>query len=322
MAFYLVTGGAGFIGSNLVKALLERGDQVRVLDNLSTGKRENLNFIAQAGTSRFELMEENICDIEMCRKACTDVEYVLHHAALGSVFRSIDNPIETHEVNVSGTLNLLVASREAKVRRFVYASSSSVYGDVSSSSEEIIPKQEGMTPRPKSPYAVSKLASEYYAQVFYHLYGLETVILRYFNVFGERQDPNSIYSAVIPKFTQSLLNRKPPTIYGDGEQSRDFTYVGNVIQANLKACEAPSVVAGEVMNIACSERVSINQLYQKLAHTTGQNYPPLYVQLRPGEVRHSLADITKAKKLLGYTPEVNWENGLVRTVNWFTSCLP
>ena len=322
MAFYLVTGGAGFIGSNLVKALLEQGDQVRVLDNLSTGKRENLNFIAQAATSRFELMEEDICDIEICRKACTDVEYVLHHAALGSVFRSIDNPIETQEVNVTGTLNLLVASREAKIRRFVYASSSSVYGDVSSSPGEIIPKQEGMTPRPKSPYAVSKLASEYYAQVFYHLYGLETVILRYFNVFGERQDPNSIYSAVIPKFIQSLLNRKPPTIYGDGEQSRDFTYVGNVIQANLKACKASSVVAGEVINIACSERVSINQLYQKLAHTTGQNYPPLYAQSRPGEVRHSLADITKAKKLLGYTPEVDWENGLVKTINWFTSCLP
>jgi len=322
MAFYLVTGGAGFIGSNLVKALLERGDQVRVLDNLSTGKRENLNFIAQAATSRFELMEEDICDIEICRKACTDVEYVLHHAALGSVFRSIDNPIETQEVNVTGTLNLLVASREAKIRRFVYASSSSVYGDVSSSPGEIIPKQEGMTPRPKSPYAVSKLASEYYAQVFYHLYGLETVILRYFNVFGERQDPSSIYSAVIPKFTQSLLNRQLPTIYGDGEQSRDFTYVGNVIQANLKACKASSVVAGEVINIACSERVSINQLYQKLAHTTGQNYPPLYAQPRPGEVRHSLADITKAKKLLGYTPEVDWENGLVKTINWFTSCLP
>jgi nucleoside-diphosphate-sugar epimerase len=321
MAFYLVTGGAGFIGSNLVKELLERGEQVRVLDNFSTGKKENLIFASRSGVSRFELIEGDICDLETCRKTCKGVEYVLHHAALGSVFRSIDNPIETQEVNVKGTLNLLVASREAKVKRFIYASSSSIYGDVSSSSDEIVPKHEGMNPWPKSPYAISKLASEYYAQVFYHLYGLETVILRYFNVFGERQDPNSIYSAVIPRFIKSLLKGQAPTIYGDGEQSRDFTYVGNVVQANLKACTAPAGVAGEVMNIACGKRVSINQLYRKLSQIIGRDYPPLYTQPRPGEVRHSLADITKAKGLLGYQPEDDLESGLLKTVTWFKSFL-
>jgi nucleoside-diphosphate-sugar epimerase len=319
MTFYLVTGGAGFIGSNLVKELLQRGEQVRVLDNFSTGKRENLDFTLGSGESRFELMEGDIRDIEICRKACVDIDYVLHQAALGSVFRSINNPIETQEVNVHGTLNLLLSSRESKVKRFIYASSSSVYGDVSSSSEEIIPKQEGMNPRPKSPYAISKLASEYYAQVFYHLYGLETVILRYFNVFGERQDPNSIYSAVIPRFIKSLLNQQAPTIYGDGEQSRDFTYVENVIQANLKACKTSIPVAGEVINIACGERVSINQLYQKLAHIIGRDYPPLYTQPRPGDVRHSLADIGKAKELLGYEPEDDLTSGLLKTVTWFKS---
>jgi nucleoside-diphosphate-sugar epimerase len=320
MAFYLVTGGAGFIGSNIVNELHARGDRVRVLDDFSTGKRENLKMVLHSGSSRFELIEGNICDLEICRNACKDVDYVLHHAALGSVFRSIDNPLETHEVNVKGTLNMLVASREAKVKRFIYASSSSVYGDVSSSSGEIIPKQEGMNPCPKSPYAVSKLASEYYAQVFYQLYGVEAVILRYFNVFGERQDPYSIYSAVIPRFIKSLLSGQSPTIYGDGEQSRDFTYVGNVIQANLKACKVSAAVAGEVMNIASGERVSINQLYQKLSHLIGQDVPPLYAQPRPGEVRHSLADITKAKELLEYRPEVDWRGGLMKTVQWFKSC--
>jgi len=319
MTFYLITGGAGFIGSNLVKELLQRGDRVRVLDNFSTGKKENLDFTLGSGASRFELMEGDIRDIEICRKACVDIDYVLHQAALGSVFRSINNPIETQEVNVHGTLNLLLSSRESKVKRFIYASSSSVYGDVSSSSEEVIPKQEGMNPRPKSPYAISKLASEYYAQVFYHLYGLETVILRYFNVFGERQDPNSIYSAVIPRFIKSLLNQQPPTIYGDGEQSRDFTYVENVIQANLKACKTSIPVAGEVINIACGERVSINQLYQKLAHIIGRDYPPLYTQPRTGDVRHSLADIGKAKELLGYEPEDDLTSGLLKTVTWFKS---
>jgi nucleoside-diphosphate-sugar epimerase len=319
MAFCLVTGGAGFIGSNLVEELLKRGDEVRVLDNFSTGKRENLDFASRSGISRFELIEGDICDIEICRKACEKIDYVFHHAAIGSVYRSIDNPIETQEVNVNGTLNLLTASREAKVRRFIYASSSSIYGDLPSPPEEVTPKQEGMNPMPKSPYAISKLAGEYYAQVFYHLYGLETVILRYFNVFGERQDPHSIYSAVIPKFIKSLLHKESPTIYGDGEQSRDFTYVGNVIQANIKACKAPNAVAGEAMNIACGERVTINQLYLKLTHIMECDYPPIHAQPRLGEVRHSLADITKAKELLNYKPNVDLESGLLKTVNWFKS---
>jgi nucleoside-diphosphate-sugar epimerase len=320
MAFYLVTGGAGFIGSNIVHELYARGDRVRVLDDFSTGKRENLNMFFGSDPSRFELIEGNICDLEICQKACTNIDYVLHHAAIGSVFRSIDNPIETHEVNVKGTLNMLTASREAEVKRFIYASSSSVYGDLPSSPEETIPKHEGMNPHPKSPYAISKLASEYYAQVFYQLYGMETVILRYFNVFGERQDPLSIYAAVIPRFIKSLLSGKSPTIYGDGEQSRDFTYVGNVIQANLNACQTSAAVAGEVINIACGECVSINQLYQMLSHLIGQDVLPIYSQPRSGEVRHSLADITKARELLGYRPEIDFKSGLMKTVTWFKSC--
>lgn len=321
MDLYLITGGAGFIGSNLALELYKMGEKVRILDNFSTGKKENLEELLHADSSRFELIEGNICNLETCQFACKDVDYVLHHAALGSVYRSIDNPLETNEVNVKGTLNMLVASKEARVKRFIYASSSSVYGDLTSPSGEMIKKDEKMIPQPKSPYAVSKLAGEYYAQVFYKLYGLKTIIFRYFNVFGERQDFDSIYSAVIPKFIKALLSGEPPVIYGDGEQSRDFTYVKNVIQANLKACKAPESVAGEVMNIASGKNISINQLYQSLSSLIPPKIEPQHASPRPGEVRHSLADITKARKLIGYNPESDSEEGLLKTIAWFKSAL-
>jgi len=322
MSLYLITGGAGFIGSNLVEALLKQGEDVRVLDNFSTGKEENLTFIndLKLPSSRFALLRGDICDLSSCRRACEKVDFVLHQAALGSVPRSIDDPITTNEVNIKGTLNLLVAARDAKVKRFIYASSSSIYGDIESSGlneKEITAKIESQSPNPQSPYAITKLTGEYYCRIFCKIYKLETISLRYFNVFGQRQDANSAYAAVIPKFITSLLNDQSPTVYGDGEQSRDFTHIDNIVQANCNACRAPKEALGKAINIACGTRITINQLYFKLCEFMNKTIKPLYLPPRAGDVKHSLADIRKANNLLRYDPQVNVLTGLRRSTEWF-----
>jgi len=306
---FLITGGAGFIGSHLVERLVRDGQHVRVLDNLSTGKWENIEpFLAAV-----EFITGDIRDLKVVQQAVEGVDYVLHQAAVPSVPRSVKDPLVTNSANVDGTLNILIAARDAGVKRVVYASSSSVYGDT-----PILPKREEMRPTPRSPYAVSKLAGELYCQVFYHVYGLETVALRYFNVFGPRQDPKSQYAAVVPKFITALLRGEPPTIFGDGEQSRDFTYVENVVEANLLAAKAPGV-AGQVFNIACGERLTVNQLAAILSEIIGVNLEPEHVPPRPGDVRYSLADISKARKLLGYEVKVDVREGLEQTVKWYRS---
>lgn len=308
---YLVTGGAGFIGSHLVERLCKERQKVRVIDNLSTGKKGNIAPFM----NEIEFIEGDIRDLELVRRVMKGVDYVLHQAAVPSVPRSIKDPLTTNTVNVQGTLNVLLAARDAGVKRVIYASSSSVYGNTST-----LPKHEDMRPEPRSPYAVSKLAGECYCKVFYHVYGLETVVLRYFNVFGPRQDPESQYAAVIPKFIMALLRGEPPMIFGDGEQSRDFTYVENVVEANLLAAKAPDV-AGEVLNIACGERISINQLVAILGEIIGTKIKPMYAPPRPGDVRHSLADISKAQRLLGYQVKVDLLEGLRRTVEWYKHVL-
>ncbi|HIE53210.1 MAG TPA: SDR family oxidoreductase, partial [Armatimonadetes bacterium] len=304
---YLVTGGAGFIGSHLVEELVRRGEQVRVVDNLSTGRAENL----APWREDIEFLEGDLSDPAVAQRAVEGVDYVLHQAALPSVPRSVEDPRASHEANVTGTLNLLLAARDAGVKRVVYAGSSSAYGDTPT-----LPKHEAMPPAPLSPYAASKLAGEYYCRVFHKVYGLETVVLRYFNIFGPRQDPTSQYAAVIPKFITALLRGDLPTIYGDGEQSRDFTYVRNVVEANLLACTAPAAV-GEVINVATGTRFTINELFARLRELCGCEVEPLYAPPRPGDVRHSQADIGKAERLLGYRPVVSFREGLKLTVDWF-----
>lgn len=303
----LVTGGAGFIGSHLVRALLARGERVRVLDNFSTGKRENLAAVA----TQVETVEGDLRDSQACVEACRDVETIYHLGALGSVPRSIDDPLTTNAVNVLGTLNMLVAARECRVRRLVFSSSSSVYGDTPT-----LPKHEEMRPSPRSPYAVSKLAAEEYCRAFAKTYGLETVALRYFNVFGPRQDPGSQYAAVIPRFLTALQERRRPTIYGDGEQSRDFTYVSNVVDANLLAGDAHGV-AGEVFNIACAEQISVREMLERMARMMGTEADPEYRDERKGDVKHSRAAIEAARERLGYRPSVLFDEGLSRTVAAF-----
>lgn len=300
MERFLVTGGAGFIGSNIVEKLVQAGHKVRVLDNFSTGRRGNIVHLLP----KIELVEGDIRDLEICRRAVKGVDFVLHQAALPSVQRSIEDPLTTFQVNALGTLNLLVASKEANVKRFIYASSSSVYGD-----SPKLPKKEDMATFPLSPYAVSKLAGENLCKAFYKSYGLPTVCLRYFNVFGPRQDPNSPYSAVIPRFISALLNGKPPVIYGDGEQTRDFTYIDNVVEANLLACFKEGI-EGEVFNIACGEETSVNQLFYTLRELTGKYIEPNYAPPRPSEVRRSVADISKARQLLGYRPNIGIKEAL------------
>jgi len=311
LARYLVTGGAGFIGAHLVDRLLHDGHGVRVIDNLSTGKKENI----EPFLDKIEFIKGDIRNLELVHRAMEGVDYVLHEAAVPSVPRSVKDPLTTNSANVEGTLNILIAAHDIGVKRVVYASSSSVYGDTPT-----LPKDEGVRPEPRSPYAVSKLAGELYCQVFHQVYGLETVALRYFNVFGPRQDRESQYAAVVPKFITALLRGEPPTIFGDGEQSRDFTYVENVVEANLLAAKAPDV-AGEVFNIACGERITVNELARLLSQTVGApaELTPQSAEERPGDVRHSLADVSSARTRLGYEPKVNTKEGFERTVEWFKS---
>jgi nucleoside-diphosphate-sugar epimerase len=305
MATYLVTGGAGFIGTHLVGELVSRSEEVRVLDNLVTGLRRNLDPFS----GRIQLYEGNVDDAALVARAIQGVDYVLHQAALGSVPRSVDDPSATHAANLSGTLVLLDAARKARVRRFVYASSSSVYGD-----SDQLPKVETMPALPLSPYAVTKLGGELYCRVFHQIYGLETVSLRYFNVFGPGQRPDSEYAAVLPRFMAAARQGEAPVIYGDGRQSRDFTFVENVIQANLLSCTAPSSAAGQAFNIACGESFTLLDLLREMESLSGIKLEPRFEAARKGDVKDSLAGIQKAKDLLAYRPAVSFREGLRRTL--------
>lgn len=307
----LVTGGAGFIGSHIATALVDRGDQVVVLDNLSTGKQQNLEHLE----GRIRFIQGELQDREAVKEALQGAEVVFHQAALASVPRSVAAPLDTHDACVTGTLNLLDLARAAGVRRVIYAGSSSAYGD-----QPFLSKRETDLPRPLSPYAAAKLAGEYYLQAFTATYGLETVTIRYFNVFGPRQDPNSEYSAVIPKFVTAVLRGERPTIYGDGTQSRDFTYIDNVVSGNLAAADAPNV-AGRVINVACGEQFSLLQLMDSINRVLGTNIQPLFAERRAGDIKSSLADISLAQQLLGYQPLVTFDEGLRRSIKYYQSLI-
>src|SRR5438105_1375435 len=309
MALYLITGVAGFIGSSLARAVLAQGDQVRGIDNFSTGSRENIAEIL----NQIDFREADLLNIDAMHEACRGADYVFHEAAIPSVPKSVLDPLGSNRANVDGTVHLLIAARDAKVKRVVYAASSSAYGDTPT-----LPKHEDMPPNPISPYAVAKLASEYYMVSFYRCYGLETVCLRYFNIFGPRQDPTSPYSGVLAKFITQMLKGEQPTILGDGKQSRDFTYVDNAVDANLLACKAPGKeVAGCVFNVATGRRVDLNETFQIPKKLTGYPGSVTYGPERAGDVKHSLADLSRAKKHLGYTPKVDFEEGLRRTIDWY-----
>jgi len=311
MAVYLITGIGGFIGSSLAHELLQRGERVRGIDNFSTGKRENLAQILE----QIDFREADMLDLDAMKSACSGVDYVLHQAAIPSVPKSVQDPIGSNRANVDGTVNVLVAARDARVKRVIYAASSSAYGDTPT-----LPKHEGMTPDPISPYAVAKLASERYMISFYRCYGLETVALRYFNIFGPRQDPSSPYSGVLAKFITQMLGGERPTIFGDGEQSRDFTYIDNAVEANLLACTAPAPqAAGKVFNVATGRRVTLNETFKALQGLTSFSGSPIYGEERGGDIKHSLADISLAEEHLGYKPKVDFEDGLRKTVDWYRS---
>jgi UDP-glucose 4-epimerase len=304
---FLVTGGAGFIGSNICRKLVSQGCFVRVIDNLITGKKSNLSDIFD----RIEFVEADMGDETVARSAMKNVDVVLHQGALPSVPRSVDDPAATHKHCVDATFTLLLAARDAGIKRFVYASSSSTYGDTPT-----LPKVETIPPSPLSPYAVGKLVGEYYCSVFYQVYGLDTISLRYFNIFGPYQDPTSEYAAAIPAFVKAMLNDKSPTIYGDGQQSRDFTYIDNVVEANLLAAKAKQT-KGDVVNIACGSAVTVNAIIDAINDLLGKNIKPTYTDPRPGDVKHSLADITLAKKLIGYEPIIPFQQGLDKAISWY-----
>ncbi len=312
---YLITGGAGFIGSNLAEEVLRRGHQVRVLDNFSTGKRKNLEIVRQSldVDGRLQVYEGDLCHYHTVQDAVQGVDFVLHQGALPSVPRSMRDPLVSNEVNVTGTLNLLHAANKAGVKRLVYASSSSVYGN-----NPILPKVETMCPMPRSPYAVSKLSAEQYCQVFNEMYSLETVALRYFNVFGPRQDLESLYGAVIPKFIAAAIQDEVATVHGDGLQSRDFTYISNVVEANILACEAPEA-AGKVLNVSCGERYTLIDLISALESLFSKPIRRQHVEARPGDVKHSQASIEQARMILGYEPIVDFHEGLKRTIDWYSA---
>lgn len=305
---YLVTGAAGFIGSHLVEELLKRGQEVVGLDNFLTGHRHNV----EPFLDKIDFIEGDIRDLETCQRAMLGVDHVLHQAALGSVPRSVEDPILTHTINTTGTLNMLVAAREHQVKSFVFAASSSYFGDAPS-----LPKTDDMPPRPLSPYAVTKVTCEFYIQVFGQLYGLNTVGLRYFNIFGPRQDPQGAYAAVVPKFIQTLLDGKAPIINGDGKHTRDFTYVANAVEANLLATEHAQAARGQVFNVACGERIDLNFLYDSIKEHLGSELDAIHGPERPGDIRDSLADISTAKQLIGYDPKIDVHTGLKHTVEWF-----
>lgn len=307
MERYLVTGGAGFIGSNICEELIRRGCFVRVIDNLLTGKKSNLTSVID----KIDFIQADMGDAEVAQRAMKDIDYVLHQGALPSVPRSVDDPAASHRHCLDATFTLLLAARDAGVKRFVYAASSSAYGDTPT-----MPKVETMPPSPLSPYAVGKLTGEYYCSVFYNVFGLETISLRYFNVFGPHQDPANQYAAAIPAFVTAILKDKPPTIYGDGEQSRDFTYIDNVVDANLLAARAKQA-KGEVINIACGQAVTINEIIAMINKSVGKNIKPNYTDPRPGDVKHSLADITLAKGIIGYEPKISFQDGLSLAINWY-----
>ncbi len=307
MTKFLVTGGAGFIGSNICKELISQGCFVRVVDNLLTGKKSNLASIID----KIDFIQADMGDAEVAQSATKNIDVVLHQGALASVPRSVDDPAATHRHCVDATFTLLLAARDAGIKRFVYAASSSAYGDTPT-----LPKVETMTPMPLSPYAAAKLVGEYYCSVFYQVFGLETISLRYFNVFGPHQDPASQYAAAIPAFVTAILKDEPPTIYGDGEQSRDFTYIDNVVEANLLAARAEHT-AGEVINIACGEVVTVNEIIALINELVGKNIKPNYTDPRPGDVKHSLADITLAWKLIGYKTKVPFKQGLQLAIDWY-----
>ena len=309
MARILVTGGAGFIGSHIAEALLRRGDEVRILDDLSTGFRRNLDHLR--GIGEIDFHEGTVVDLDTARAAVEGCDVVYHQAALASVPRSVEHPIASNDANVVGTLNVLVAARDAGVQKFVYAASSSAYGD-----SETLPKTETMPVNPLSPYAIAKLTGEQYTSVFADLYEIDTLSIRYFNVFGPRQDPNSPYAAVIPIFVDAILDGRPPTIHGDGLQSRDFTYIDNVVHANLLALDCPRL-GGAVINVALGGRITLLELYDAIAEILGTEIQPEHGDPRPGDVRHSQADIQRAKELLGYEGQVGWKEGLRETIRWY-----
>ena len=320
MEKFLVTGGAGFIGSNICKELISQGWFVRVVDNLLTGKKSNLASVID----KIDFIQADMGDAEVAQSAMKDIDVVLHQGALPSVPRSVDDPAATHKHCVDATFTLLLAARDAGIKRFVYAASSSAYGDTPTPPKAGLirsralpwPKVETMTPMPLSPYAVAKLVGEYYCSVFYEVFGLETISLRYFNVFGPHQDPASEYAAAIPAFVTAILKDKPPTIYGDGEQSRDFTYIDNVVEANLLAARAKQT-KGEVINVACGEAVTVNAIIALINELLGKDIKPNYTDPRPGDVKHSLADITLARKLIGYKSKVPFKQGLQLAINWY-----
>lgn len=307
---FLVTGAAGFIGSNLAEAILKQGYKVRGLDDFSTGKRENIDLFE--GNPNFEFIEGDIRELDTCIDACDGIDYVLHQAAWGSVPRSIEMPLLYEEINIRGTLNMMEAARQNNVKKFVYASSSSVYGD-----EPNLPKKEGIEGNLLSPYALTKRVDEEYGKLYTKLYGLDTYGLRYFNVFGRRQDPNGAYAAVIPKFIKQLLNNEKPTINGDGKQSRDFTYIENVIQANLKACKAPHEAAGQAFNIAYGGREYLIDIYNDLCKALDKNVEPIFGPDRAGDIKHSNADISKAKEMIGYDPSWSFKKGIIEAIEWY-----
>jgi UDP-N-acetylglucosamine 4-epimerase len=311
---FLITGGAGFIGSNLAEYILNLGCKVRILDNFSTGKKENIEEFFM--NENFELIEGDIRDLEICKKACKGVDYILHQAAWGSVPRSIEMPLIYEEINIRGHLNMMEAAKENNIKKFVYASSSSVYGD-----HPELPKKEGREGKVLSPYALTKKVNEEFGKLYYELYGLETIGLRYFNVFGKKQDPNGAYAAVIPKFVKLLLENKSPIINGDGETSRDFTYIENVIEANLKACLAKTEASGKAFNIAYGGRETLNGLYKKLCKLLDKNILPIYQEERKGDIKHSNADVTAAKEYFDYTPKCSMDNGLELTIDWYKNNL-
>jgi nucleoside-diphosphate-sugar epimerase len=306
MSTYLVTGGAGFIGSHLSEELVRRGHTVRVADSLITGKRANLVHIPSV-----DFREGDLADLDFARTSVAGCDYVLHQAAIPSVPRSVQDPVTSNRANVDATLNVLVAARDAKVKRLVFAGSSSAYGNTAT-----LPKREDMPANPLSPYALQKVVGEQYLQMFTRLYGLETVSIRYFNVFGPRQDPTSPYSGVISVFATALLENRPPKIYGDGEQTRDFTYIANVVDGVLRACEAPGA-SGEIINVATGGRISLNDLFKEMRKIVGATVDPIHAEPRQGDVRDSQADIRKAKEILGYEPTVSFEEGLKRTIEWY-----